>query len=324
MPGQALKICFVGNSRFIGRVCAEAALARGHSVSVLHTGKYPGLVEGASYRVAERDPAAMRDALGALGPDLVLDTQCMCEEDAQALLSASRGLTTRLLVLSSQDVYAQFGRLLGHPGPEPEALVQETSPLTVPFPYRGVAGHRGGERYDKKEVERVLREGAGDYRSVVALRLPAVYGRHDSTRRFGWVLDALDRGEHTFPAIEGGAWRWTHGHIDEIAAASLDVAEAAPEGWEAFNLGDPETPSVGEWVLEIAAAVGVEATLEPCTGELPEAFSHLGAMPNDFVVGTSKVEPLLGERRRLSRAERLSDLVAWLRQSRPDEASSEG
>jgi nucleoside-diphosphate-sugar epimerase len=309
-----LKIAFIGGTVFIGHAAATAAVARGHAVSVLHRGKHPCQVPGArSLRTDRADPHDVIRALRDAQPDVVVDTRALTRPDAEVTALALKILELAAIVLSSQDVYAEFGRILGHPAPEPTGLVAEDAPLTVPFPYRGLGDHEGGEDYDKKEVERVFRE-AEELASVTVLRLPATYGARDPKRRFAEVVDALDRGERTLACQGGASFRWTHAHVRDVGHAIVLAAENAAPGHRVFNVGEASPPTMRERADAIARALGVEIDWVE-GGELPE-FSIFGRFSNDFVADTSKIRRELGFAEVTREEERIEDLVRGLRQSR--------
>ena len=318
-----MRIAFVGGTRFIGRAAVEAALATGHDVVTIHRGEHPApaalTAAGARDILADRtDPAALRAALSAHGPDVVVDTWAMTRTHAEILLAALDGVTGRVVVLSSQDVYAQFGMLNGLPAPPPEALVTEASPLTIPTPFRGLGGHPGGPNYDKKDVERVLATATGEVLdSSVALRLPAVYGRGDSTRRFGAIVDALDAGR-PLPCQDDARWRWTHAHVRDVAHAILLAAEAKELGADLriYNVGEASTPTMRERAESLAQAMGVAVRWEPTDGAPPDGFASLGRMPTDLVVSSAAIRADLGVHEVTTEPQRLADTIEWLRESR--------
>ncbi len=312
-----MRIAIIGGTLFIGHATASAAVARGHDVLVLHRGVHPAQVPGVrSVAVDRADPVALASALGEAAADVVIDTRAMTRSDAQTMVTALDGVCPAAVVLSSQDVYAQFGRLNGLAAPEPEQVVTEDSPLTVPYPFRGLAPHAGGAMYDKKDVEAVFRGAAsGHLASVTALRLPAVYGPRDATRRFGMIVDALDRGATTLPR-QGGAFRWTHGHVDNVAHAVILAAEARLSGWNVFNVGEAHTPTMAERAEAISRALGVTFTWDE-PAELPAAFGLLGTMPNDFVSDSSRIRDALGFHEVLDPDGCVASVVAALRASRP-------
>ena len=309
-----MRVALVGGTLFIGRATAEALVARGHEVAVVHRGVHPSQVDGARSVVADRtDPAALRAALVGLAPDAVIAPRAMTAAAATTTLRAGEGLEAPVVVLSSQDVYAQFGRLNGLPAPEPEVRITEASPLTVPYPFRGIAEHAGGDEYDKKDVERLFLAAAdGALPGATVLRLPAVYGRRDPQRRFGGLVDALDAGA---PRVPGdGAFRWTHGHVDNVAHAIVLATEAPPAGGRLFNVGERDTPTLRERADAIAQVVGVP--IEWTGEEATDAWGMYGPMPNDVVVDTTALRDALGFEEVVSADGRLRDLVAGLRASR--------
>jgi nucleoside-diphosphate-sugar epimerase len=312
-----VRIAFVGGTRFIGHTAARASVERGHDVCLLHRGRHRNEVAGArSVHVDRADPQSLCAALAREKPEVVIDTRAMTRPEAEVSALALKILRCPAVVLSSQDVYAQFGRLNGLPAPEPETLVGEDAPLTVPFPFRGLAEHEGGEDYDKKEVERVFVEALGDgVPGVSILRLPAVYGPRDEKRRFGQVVDALDRGERVLPCQDGASIRWSHAHVRDAAHAIVLAAEQVKDGPRVYNVGEQDPPTMRERAAAIAKSMGVSIAWEE-REELPAKFGSYGRLPNDFVVDTARIRAELGYAEVTSQAGRVDSLVEWLRASR--------
>jgi nucleoside-diphosphate-sugar epimerase len=193
-------------------------------------------------------------------------------------------------------VYAQFGRLNGHPASRIEESVSETSPLTVRFPFKGIADHEGGSEYDKKDVETLYANASkAFFESVTALRLPAVFGSGDYQRRFGFIVDALDSGVRQFPCQDQASWRWTHGHVTNVAQAILLSAEKRLGGFNVFNVGEEHPPTMRERVDRIARLMDTSVEWTE-TEDLPKEFSLVGKMPNDFVVSTKEIRSILAYR----------------------------
>lgn len=312
-----MRVALIGGTRFIGHAAATALVERGHDVTSIHRGKHASELPGAREILADRaDPHALIAALERARPEVVIETRALTKPDAEVSALATKILKLSVVVLSSHDVYAQFGRLLGHPAPEPVARVGEDAPLTVPFPYRALGEHEGGEDYDKKEVERVYQAALDDgLPGVIVLRLPATYGPRDPKRRFGTIVDALDRGERRLPRRAGGRFRWTHADVRDVGHAIALAAEQRPQGFAVYNAGEPEPPTMSERAEAIARALGVEIEwFEP--EALPDAFSELGELPNDFVADTQKIRRELGFSEVVSSEQSLADLIAWLRESR--------
>ncbi|MEZ5302034.1 MAG: NAD-dependent epimerase/dehydratase family protein [Verrucomicrobiales bacterium] len=311
-----MNISIIGGTAFIGHAVAQRAVERGHRVTAIHRGKHPSEVAGAASLIADRaQPDALRMALEKSAPDAIIDTRAMTAADARATIEATRDLAAPVVVLSSQDVYAQFGGLLGHPGPPAEDLVTEESPLTVPYPFKGIAEHAGGDAYDKKDVEAAFRN-AFKRRAAIILRLPATYGPRDPQRRFGAIVDALDRGERAFPVQGGGRFRWTHAHVANVAHAIVLCCEASLTGIRLFNLGESHTPTMKERADSIASAMGTRIDWQSTSEDLPGAWKLFGKMPNDFVADSRKVREAIGFAEILAPDACLADLIDGLRRSR--------
>jgi nucleoside-diphosphate-sugar epimerase len=307
-----MRLVFVGGTRFIGHAAASEAVWRGHEVTLLHRGRHRSEVPNAKeVLVDRRDPSALAKALAGARPDVVVDTLSLTKSDAETVALAVKIARTRVVVLSSQDVYAPWSAVLAGAAPRAEPEIDESSPLTdVRFPYRG-KGH--DEDYDKKDVEAVFRE--AEIGGACVLRLPAVYGRRDHNRRFGAIVDALDRGEE-LPCKDGATFRWTHGHVRDIAHAIVLAAEKMRPGASIYNVGEVETPTMRERVLAFARAAGREARWRETEGPLPEPFFVLGRPPVDVVVRSRKIRGELGFEELTSDEERARDLVAFCRGSR--------
>lgn len=312
-----MHLAFLGGTRFIGHAAATLAVERGHRVSVLHRGAHPSELAGVRDLIVDRrDPSELCQKLARLAPDVVIDMRAMTRSDAEVTALALAVTGARGVVASSQDVYAQFGRLNGSPAPEPEARVTESSPLGVPFPFRELGGHEGGPDYDKKEVEAVLREAADAGRSIAVLRLPPVYGTRDPRRRFSGLVDRLDTGEREIPCSDGGRFRLTHAHVTDVAWALVLAAETPVEKLAVFNVGERDTPTGRERAERIAREVHSELVWRETDARLPDELAWLDRQPNDFVVSSDALRSALGYSELTTEEQRVRDLVEWCRRSR--------
>lgn len=314
-----MKIALLGGTRFIGHAAAALAAARGHDVFVLHRGKHASELSAVQPIAVDRaDPSALCETLARLGADVLVDTRAMTRLDAEVTALAIKVLALPVVVLSSQDVYAQFGRLNGLPGPEPEAVVTESSPLTIPFPFRGIAEHDGGPDYDKKDVEEVVRDAVGEGApGATILRLPAVYGARDYRRRFGGIVDALDRGATELPCAGGAAFRLSHAHVTDVAHAIVLAAERGPKGVEVFNVGEEAVPTMRERAEALARVMEVPFRWVETAEPLPAPFALFGRLASDMVVDTTRIRARLGFSEVTTEEQRLTDTIRWLRASRP-------
>jgi nucleoside-diphosphate-sugar epimerase len=308
---------FLGGTRFIGHTAASEAVFRGHDVTLVHRGQHRMEVMGARELLVDRgDPGALARAVTLARPDVVVDTRAMSKSDAEASALALGIAGVRGVILSSQDVFASWGALLGYDAPPRQDELDESSALmTVRFPYRG-KGHDGGEDYDKKDVEAVFRAAAGaKMPAVCVLRLPAVYGRRDYRRRFGAIVDAIDAGVE-IPRVGGAEWRWTHAHVRDAAHAIVLAGEQPRPGFSLFNVGERDTPTMAARVEALAGAAGKAIRWREAEKPLEEAFAVLDRAPRDLVVSSRRIREELGYNEVTSEEERLADTVAWARQTR--------
>jgi nucleoside-diphosphate-sugar epimerase len=235
-----MKALVIGGTRFIGAHVVRQLHDTGAEITVFHRGTSSNPIlpdvehvcdPSASYPITRFPDPLRRDW------DVIVHMVAMGAYDAEAAVQTFSGRTQRLTVISSCDVYRAFGRLTkAEPGsPEPVPLTEEAPLRSIFFPYRGIEEQLGAyaHDYDKILVENAVRS-AHDLDWTI-LRLPKVYGPEDN----GALATVYD-----FAAVP--AWRWTHGHVRNIAAA-IAAATVHPRARNAiFNVGEETTPSMGE------------------------------------------------------------------------------
>ncbi len=324
-----MRILIIGGTNFMGPLVVRSLSEQGHEVTVFHRGQTrTDLPRGVKEILGDRrflDEYAAE--LQRLTPEVVLDMIPFIEQDALDVMHIFTGIAHRLVVISSQDVYRAFGRVNGkESGPVESMPVTEESALRQNlYPYRGETlrnqddPERWQDDYDKILVERVV---MGDTNLPgTILRLPMVYGPGDYQHRLFSYLKRMD--DHC-PAIlldEAEArWRWTHGYVENVAdAIALAVTDERAAG-RIYNVGEPFTFAMSEWVEKIGQAAGWQGkvVLVPA-GRLPEPLRHGINAEQDFVVDTSRIRRKLGYEERVDLEEALSRTVAWERANPPQE-----
>ncbi len=272
----ALKVLVVGGTRFIGAHLVRQLYDAGAEVTVFHRGTTTNPIlpdvehvrdQRASYPITEFPVEVRRDW------DVVVHMVAMGSADANAAVQTFSGRTQRMVVVSSSDVYRAYGRLIGlEPGLPDLVSLNEDAPLrSVFYPYRGREAKIGAyaHDYEKILVEQTVQNAKGFDWTI--LRLPKVYGPEDN----GDLATV-----YGFSAVPD--WRWTHGHVTNVAAA-IAVAITHPLACnEIFNVGEAKTPTMGERL----------ALLPIRTGTLP------GPPPFNFdqplVTDTMKIRRVLG------------------------------
>jgi len=237
----ARRVLIIGGTKFIGPHVVRQLMDAGHDVTVYHRGQteadLPVEVRHVRSPQAAMPVSSFPDELLARRFDVVIHMIAMGEADARAAVQAFRGRIGRMVVLSSGDVYRAYGRFTGiEPGPIERGLLDEDSPLrSVLYPYRKQAASPGDwtYHYEKILVEREVM-GAADLPSTV-LRLPKVYGP-------GGNADLAT----VYSMRNHPQWRWTHGYVENVAAAIMLAATHPAAAGRIYNVGEERTPTVAE------------------------------------------------------------------------------
>jgi nucleoside-diphosphate-sugar epimerase len=236
-----MRALIIGGTGFIGPYVVQQLLALGHEVTVYHRGQHESAAipqvrhfrsPDAGIPVLRFPPELVREEF-----EVVINMIAMGEADARAAVQTFADRTGRLVVLSSGDVYAAYGRFSGlEVGSVEESLLTEDSPLrTVFYPYRSQAKSEEDLSYFYEKIL-VEREVFRDPRlPATVLRLPKVYGRGGN----GDLATMYAYREHP-------NWRWTHGYVENVAAAIVLAALSTAAANRVYTVGEVYTPTVEE------------------------------------------------------------------------------
>jgi nucleoside-diphosphate-sugar epimerase len=237
-------------------------------------------------------------------------------------MNTFRGIATRVVVLSSGDVYQAndilFGRVEGPVQPTP---LKETSPLRERlYPYRGIAVPAAygidWDDYDKILVERGMLEDRGLPTTV--LRLPMVYGPGDydgRKRRFMCYAKRMDDGRAAILLDRRTAkWRAPWGYTEDIAEAVRLCVDNDRSAGEIYNLGESNALDMEGWVRELAGVIGWRGQLvvadETCP---PPSLPRQLNLDQHLDMATMKIRRELGYHESVSRPVALNETIAWER-----------
>jgi len=241
-----MNILVIGGTRFIGTYVVRQLVEAGHSVTVYHRGKhesgFPSNVRHVRRTEAAMPVCSFPAELLSPQPDVVVHMIAMGQSDGQAARDFFRGNTGRMIWISSGDVYLAYGRFTGiEPGPRLHGLLTEDSPLrTVLYPYGDTTKPADdiANIYDKVLVER---EAATEPElPATILRLPKVYGREDNAD----LTTVYAFRNHP-------TWRWTHGYVENVAAAIVLAALHPAAKGQTYNVGEEYTPTVAERLAKL-------------------------------------------------------------------------
>ena len=191
-----MKLLIIGGTRFVGRHVAEAALGRGHEVTLFNRGTHAPLARDVETIAGDRyrDLAKLRDRRW----DVVVDTCGYVPRAVTAAAEALRDAVERYVFISSQSAYADVStRGVDETAP----LAQLTSEQLERANNIDTSGQPSyGELYGglkalcEQAAEQVMPN------RVLIVRPGLIVGPHDYTDRFTyWVLRVARGGEVLAP-----------------------------------------------------------------------------------------------------------------------------
>jgi len=244
-----VKILVLGGTAFLGRHYVEAALERGHQVTLFNRGQtHPEL-----FPDVERIRGDRNSDLGALAGrewDAAFDPSAFVPRQVRALLEALADRLGHYTFVSSISVY-----------PLTQADKSETAPvIELEDPAtENVAEHYGG-------LKALCEQAAGELFPGRALNVRAglIVGPHDPTNRFTyWPARIARGGEVLAPGRPEARVQFIHAR--DIGDWALDMAERGGSG--TFNTTGPEPPTTMGKVLETCVAVSRSGATLTWVGE---------------------------------------------------------
>ena len=316
------RVLVVGGTIFIGPSVVRQLAQAGHVVAVFHRGEHEiTLPDGVLHIHGDRERIGdQRDEIARFAPETVVDMRAMTEAQARAVADAVRGIATRLVVVSSMDVYRAYGRLHGtEPGPPLEPPFDEASPLREKlYVYRGhwplkTPPPAWNDDYEKIDVERVALNDPQLAGSVV--RFPMVHGERDGQRRFYRLWKRMaDRRGFILLSEKEAAFRSSRTHVDNAGHAVALVATDERAARRIYNVGEPDALPWSEWARIIGQQTswGGQLVIRP-SDELPPHLrdGRPDVWDHHLVADTTRIRRELGYREVVSREEGLRRALAW-------------
>jgi nucleoside-diphosphate-sugar epimerase len=263
-----MRILLIGGTGFIGSFLAPELQRRGAEVATLTRGRSPiAHADGLTRIIGDRK--RLRDALSsirAFAPDVVVDLVLSSGTQARELMSVLQGITSRVVAISSIDVYRACGILHGlEEGPPEPVPLTEDSPLRTKlatYPPAQIAALQQifgwlDDEYDKIPVEQAVL-GHPSLPGTV-LRLPMIYGPGDLLHRLWPLVKRMDdRRAAILMDARVAAWRSPRGYVENVAAAIALAAMSGRAANRVYNVAEPESYSEIEWARRVAKVVGLD------------------------------------------------------------------
>ncbi len=144
------------------------------------------------------------------------------------------------------------------------------------------------------------------------LRLPAVYGPENEQHRLRAHLQRMvDERPFILLGEAQAQWRWTHGYVENVAAAiALAVTNEQAAGG-VYNVGERETPTEAQRVRKLAEIVGWGGeVIELPHEELPDHLQAPFDWQYELATNTSRIRDELGYSEPVSWEKALGQTVA--------------
>lgn len=317
-----MTIAILGGTGFIGRAVAARAVHRGLRPVVLARGEEPvSLPEGAIFeRVDRMDGASLSALLEKHQVETLIDIFALGMLNTRAVFEAMAQRGVRYLLLSSVDVYANYGGLLRKETPPiQEEPAREDDPLRgFRFPYRGNPHRPKGvsaelfEDYDKI----VLEEAAlGDHRfETTVIRAPMIFGPGDKQHRFKWAIDAVKQGGLIKLDERAAKWPNSYGYVADVAEAMLLAALDPRAAGRTYNVGQNFVRNPIQWLLSFAVVLNTPVEVETVPpSQKGLLFERAEAMDLNYplTLDTSRIRRELGFVEPTSEREALLATIAY-------------
>ena len=225
-----MNILITGGTVFVSRFTAEYFARKGHQVFTLNRGSRPQS-EGVISILADRH--ALGNALKDIHFDAVLDITAYTAEDVHDLLD---GLTSfdDYILLSSSAVYPEIN-------PQPFTEDQPCGPNI----------HWGAYGTNKLKAEEALLSRVPD---AYILRPPYLYGPMENLYRSPFVFECAESGL-PFP-IPRRDIQLQFFHVEDLCRL-LDALLCHHPAEHIYNVGNPKSISISEWVRLCYEAAGI-------------------------------------------------------------------
>lgn len=280
-------ILVTGGTVFVSRYVAEYFAKRGDNVFVLNRNSRP---QSPGVTLIERDRHALGDTLKGFYFDAVLDITGYTRADAEDLVKAL-GDFGDYIFISSSAVYPETN-------PQPFSEDQPGGPNAV---WRAYGTNKlEAEQYLQKHVPQAY-----------ILRPPYLYGPMQNIHREPFVFECAEQGRPFFLPGQGDM-KLQFFHVEDLCRLMEALLETHPRE-RIFNVGNPESVTVRQWVELCYQCVGAPLTTVSVGKEHFQRF-YFPFHDYDYFLDVSRQNSLMPETKPL--AQGLAESYAWFRAHR--------
>lgn len=328
-----MRVLAIGATGFIGSCVTSELVRLGHEVTVYHRGRSGAVSAPVREIIGDRNNlGAQVNRFRRLAPDVVIDCVLSSGKQALGLMDTFRGITGRIVALSSADVYRAAGVLhRSEPGPLQPVPLDEDSELRTRlnhYPPQVVKMLQTkmawlDDEYDKIPVERTVM-GDPDLPGTV-LRLPMVYGPGDMLHR---LFPILKRIQDDRPAIlleeTNAAWRGPRGYVQNVASAIALAATDQRAHRRIYNIAEPEAFSEMDWTAKVAAAAGWHGSVIAVDrNRIPKHLAPPGNCEQHWAVSSARIRNELEYLEPVTLEIALQHTIEWELSSPPSDITPE-
>jgi nucleoside-diphosphate-sugar epimerase len=322
-----MRILLIGGNGFIGPPVISRLQQLGHEITLFHRGAqrdfYPELKH---IRGDRQQLPNYVEIFRELAPDVVLDFILSSGRQARELMATFKGISGRVVALSSMDVYRACGILHGlEPGPLQAVPLTEDSDLRTTlqtYPPQMIQILRGtfewvDTEYDKIPVEQAILSDP-DLPGTI-LRLPFVYGPGDRLHRFFSIVKRVDDGRKVILMDEAVAqWRAPWGYVENVGAAIVAAITSERAAGRIYNVAELYGLNELEWTKKIAEAAGWRGEIKTVSSAIaPAHVKGNGNLQQHWLPDASRIRRELGYHEPVDLEQALKTTVAWERANPP-------
>ena len=304
MGVSALKVLFIGGSGIISSACSQLAVDSGIELYVLNRGTSshrPLPPQAITLRADIRDPGSVRDALGDLTFDAVVDWVAFTPDHVRTDIELFRGRTRQYVFISSASAYQT---------PPARLPVTESTPLRNPY---------WQYSRDKIACEDLLVAAYRDEGFPATIVRPShTYDKTLIPLEGGWTTLARMRAGKEIVVHGDGTSLWTLTHHTDFAKGFVPLLGHPRTLGDAFQITSDDVLTWDQIAHALAAALGVEARIVHVPSDAIAAADPdwgaglLGDKAHSMVFDNSKLRSVVPDYRAVVPFERgAREIVAW-------------